>query len=42
MKTCRNCNLEYSDATEVCAKCGSKLEKEQEKFISPRDYEEEY
>ncbi|MEK6909720.1 MAG: hypothetical protein AABW61_01435 [Candidatus Aenigmatarchaeota archaeon] len=42
MKTCRICKLEYSDASEVCARCGSKLEKEQERSISPRDYEEEY
>jgi hypothetical protein len=42
MKLCRTCKLEYSDDTELCARCGSKLGIEIEKTISPRDYEEGY
>ncbi|MEM5797053.1 MAG: hypothetical protein QW818_03645 [Candidatus Aenigmatarchaeota archaeon] len=42
MKLCRICKLEYSDNIEFCSRCGAKLEKEQEKWTTPSDYEEEY
>ncbi len=42
MKTCPICKLEYLDEIDVCAKCGSKLEKEQQRSIGPADYEEGY
>lgn len=42
MKICRLCNLEYSDGTNFCARCSSKLEIGHEKWISPRDYEDTY